>query len=71
MNDESPKYRGVLFQPLRCPRCRSKRVPVQHTGKIPRVDPATIRRHHKCLACDLRFPSAETVLDIDRENRTN
>lgn len=50
--DEPEPDRGpVLYQPVRCPRCASKRTPVRSTrGQI---------RHHLCSECGLRFKSAE------------
>ena len=40
-----------IYHPLRCPACRSKDVPVQHTAQ--RV------RYHKCRDCGATFKSVE------------
>ncbi len=42
---------AVAFRPVRCPSCRSKNVPVQHTtGRV---------RYHKCGDCGESFKSVE------------
>ncbi len=54
---EAARYYGqdggsaVAFRPVRCPGCRSKNVPVQHTaGSV---------RYHKCADCGETFKSVE------------
>jgi hypothetical protein len=42
---------GVIFQPVRCPSCRSQDVPVQHT-RLP-------VRYHRCRSCGETFKSVE------------
>lgn len=42
---------AVIWRPVKCPRCRSKRCPVT-SSRSP-------IRHHKCLDCELNFKSVE------------
>jgi len=46
----------VRYIRLRCPKCDSVQVPIQHTN--PEVD-GNIVRHHKCLDCNHTFKSIE------------
>ena len=42
---------AVSYRPVRCPRCRSKEVPINHTaGRV---------RYHKCDDCGKTFKSVE------------
>lgn len=43
----------VIYQPVRCPVCRSKDVPIQHT-EVP-------IRYHRCRSCGERFKSVEKI----------
>jgi len=47
---------AVRYVRLRCPKCGSTNVPVQHTN--PNVG-GNIVRHHKCSDCGNRFKSVE------------
>ena len=51
-----PDDQMVRYIRLRCPKCGSVQVPVQHTN--PEVD-SKIIRHHKCLGCGRTFKSVE------------
>lgn len=48
----------VRYTRLRCPKCGSSQVPVQHTNS--EVNGIIVRRH-KCLGCDLTFKSIESI----------
>ena len=56
--DPGPGDQMVRYIRLRCLKCGSVQVPVQHTN--PEVDGKIIRRH-KCLDCGLTFKSVEEV----------
>jgi len=51
-----PKDELVRYTRLRCPKCKSFQVPVQHTN--PEVN-GNIIRHHKCADCGHTFKSIE------------
>ena len=51
-----PEDQVVRYIKVRCPKCKSVQVPVQHTN--PEVDGKTVR-HHKCLGCGNTFKSIE------------
>jgi len=53
---DGPRNQLVRFIRLRCPKCDSAQVPVQHTN--PEVD-GKIIRHHKCADCGHTFKSIE------------
>ncbi len=48
-------YKPVVYKPVKCPRCQSKKVPVQHSFKScgRRI------RSHACKRCGWRFKSVE------------
>lgn len=50
---------GVVEQPVRCPRCKSSKVPVDNTSRIG----STKRRHRKCQNCQQGFYSTLPVDD--------
>ncbi len=53
-----PQRYGVIYYPLRCPRCRSKDIKT-HTS-LPPI------RYHKCKKCDYNFRSIEANDDPPR-----
>ena len=55
----------VRFIRLRCPKCGSVQVPVQHTN--PEID-GNIVRHHKCSNCGRTFKSIEENYQPENEN---
>ena len=48
---KEPEEYGVIFYPLRCPRCKSKEIKT-HTSSPP-------VRYHKCKECGFNFKSME------------
>jgi len=50
---------GVIFHPLRCPRCDSKQLQCRHTEKD--IAHRRIVRQHTCRACGWKFKSIETM----------
>ena len=50
-----PMQYGIIYYPLRCPRCKSTEIKT-HTSKPP-------IRYHKCRKCDYNFRSIEATDD--------
>lgn len=59
---EQAEQSGVVYEPLRCPRCSSKKVPVMSTRAVG----GATQRHHRCRDCGCRFKSIETVDEDER-----
>ena len=53
-----PLQYGILFYPLKCPRCNSKNIKT-HTSKPP-------IRYHKCKDCNYNFRSIEAKGDAPK-----
>lgn len=53
-----PKDEIIYYIKLRCPKCGSDQVPVQHTN--PEIDGNTIR-YHRCSDCGHTFKSIEEI----------
>lgn len=49
-DDQSEQY-GVIYHPIRCPKCKSKKIKT-HTSRPP-------TRYHKCQDCGFNFKSTE------------
>ena len=47
----------VMYQPVRCPKCRSRHAPA-HTTRPSKNLPVIIR-YHRCNACGYKFKSVE------------
>lgn len=50
-DENKPQEYGVIYHPIRCPKCQSKNVKC-YTSQPP-------IRYHKCRFCDLNFKSFE------------
>lgn len=59
-----PEDQLVRYIRLRCPKCKSVQVPVQHTN--PEIDGNIIRRH-KCSDCGHTFKSIEENCQPENE----
>lgn len=55
----SQEINGVVEVPVRCPKCKSTRVPVGNTQTVGN----TKKRHRKCENCGQRFYSTSSIAD--------